>query len=143
MARVFALLAIGVPVFIVVAVRIYGYATGANGLMFVIELTGTFFVLFFFFAFGAAAVVAAVVEANPPGAPRGAWWDVTRRIGLGLLGLICSFYGFRSLLTIIEEPSLIGFLSVSVLLFPLGLGSLLVLWKDVCPPEAGPESDQP
>ena len=144
MARMFALLAIGVPVFIVVAARIYGFATGANGLeMFVIGLFGTFFIYFFFFSFGAAAIVAAVVEANPPGAPRSWLWRLAPRIVLGLFGLLCSFYGFEALLTFIDDPSLIVVLGLGVLILPLGIGSLLVLWNDVCPPPAGPESDQP
>ena len=144
MARMFALLAIGVPVFIVVAARIYFYATGADGLgMFVIGLMGTFLVLFSFVTFGTAAIVAAVIEANPPGAPRSWLWMLARRIGLGLLGLLCSFYGFRALLAVIDKPPLIGILVVSVLLLTFGFGLLLVLWNDVCPPASDPENDQP
>ena len=144
MARVFALLAIGVPVFIIVAGRIYIYATGADGVgMFLIGLMGTFLVLFSFFSFGLAAILAAVIEANPPGAPRSAVWKLARRIGLGLIGLICSFYGFRALLDVIDKPPLIGILVAGLLLLTFGFGSLLVLWNDVCPPAADPESDQP
>ena len=140
MARLLALLAIGVPLFIVVAVRIYVRTGGVDGIeLALVGLIGAVAILYSFVAFGVAAIIAAVLGANP----RGGWWRLARRIGLGFFGLLCSFYGFRALLAVIDEPTLFRILVISALLLTFGFGSLLVLWNDVCPPPADPESDQP
>ena len=137
MARVFALLAIGVPLFIFVVLTVFARTSGSDGGLatLAVVLIAFVFMLFAVLIFGALAIITA--------RPRDASWRLARRISLGLIGLIFSFYGFKALLTINDEPTVFVVLALGVLLLPLGIGALLVLWHDVCLRDSDLESDQP
>ena len=137
MARVFALLAIGVPLLIFGALTVVARTSGSGGglAMLAVVLIGFVFMFFAFLIFGALAIIMA--------RPLDASWRLARRISLGLIGLIFSFYGFKALLTINDEPTVFVVLALGVLLLPLGIGALLVLWHDVCLRDSDLESDQP
>ena len=137
MAPVFALLAIGVPLFIVVALAFVGRTSASdNGLgMLVAVLIGAVWALSSFFMFGALAVIVS--------SPRGSGLRMARRVGLSLFGMVCTTYGSNAIRIVVEEPSVIVFFAIGVLLLPVGIGSFLVLWYDLRGHAADPESDQP
>jgi hypothetical protein len=123
LARVFLVLALCGPVAVwialFVAVEIADNIGGWGWLVMAILAT-----LFLFFGFGTLAVMLAVPE-NENG-------KTARRVGLGVLGVVCSFIGSGFLaLIFLADPSVVVILVPMALLLPLGLAAIVVLIRDM------------